>query len=271
MNQNNFFSIKREIPDLNPDFIFDFFGFPIASSTIFIFFIIGVIILAIYIFSKFFNLKPKKSQVAIELIYEKTLDLIAQVTNDDRSHAKIIFPIIGSMFVYLVISNLIGLIPGLTEIQYNGVSIFQPPTADFNTTFGLALGSIIIINILSIKRDGILNFIETFFNFRGVYRGFRRSISDGFIALVEFFVGLLDIIGEVAKVVSLSLRLFGNMYAGQVLALILIGAFSYVIPSLWLAMNLFVGILQALVFTVLVATYYMLTIKTKEKDSVNTE
>jgi F-type H+-transporting ATPase subunit a len=103
-----------------------------------------------------------------------------------------------------------------------------------------------------------------------VYRGFKKSTSDGFIALVEFFVGLLDIVGEIAKVVSLSLRLFGNMYAGKVLALIIIGAFSYVIPSIWLAMNLFVGILQALVFTVLVATYYMLTIKTEEEDSVNT-
>lgn len=264
MKPDNFYSLSREIPDLNPDFVFDIFEFPIASTTIFIFFIIISLALFIFFLSKNFNLYPKKLQVAIEILYEKSLDLISQITNDDKNHAKVIFPIIGSMLVYLVVANLIGLIPGLTSITFGGVSIFQSPTADFNTTFGLALGSIILINIISIKRDGILSFVETFFNFRGVYRGFKKSISDGFISLVEFFVGLLDIIGEIAKVVSLSLRLFGNMYAGQVLAIIILGAFAYIIPSVWLAMNIFVGILQAMVFAVLVATYYMLTIKTKE-------
>ena len=88
-----------------------------------------------------------------------------------------------------------------------------------------------------------------------------------FIALIDFFVGVLDIIGEVAKVISLSLRLFGNMFAGQVLALILLGALAYIVPSVWLAMNLFVGVLQALVFSALVAAYYMLAVKPDEEEA----
>lgn len=276
---NNLFSIIREIPDLNPDFIFHIFGFPIASSSLFIFFIILLIIFFSLFVFKSFKIKPKNTQVAIEILYEKSLDLITQITNNDKKHASVIFPIIGSILLYLVISNLIALIPGLTDITFNGVSIFQSPTTDFNTTFGLALGSIIVINIIAIKRYGILDFFENFFKFRQVYKGFKKSISDGFIAVIEFFVGLLDIVGEIAKVVSLALRLFGNMYAGNVLAIILLGAFAYIIPSIWLAMNFFVGILQAMVFAVLVATYYMLTVKNtdylseeiKDQSSANSE
>jgi F-type H+-transporting ATPase subunit a len=85
------------------------------------------------------------------------------------------------------------------------------------------------------------------------------------MAIIDFFIGLLDIVGEATKVISLSLRLFGNMYAGQVLAIIILGFFSIVVPSIWLAMNLFVGVLQAVVFASLVASYYMLATAAAEE------
>jgi F-type H+-transporting ATPase subunit a len=88
---------------------------------------------------------------------------------------------------------------------------------------------------------------------------------DGFIGLVEFFVGILDIIGEIAKVVSLSFRLFGNVYAGQVLAIIIMGAFAWGLPTVWSVMSNFTGILQGFVFAALVAVYYSLSVKPDEE------
>jgi len=93
---------------------------------------------------------------------------------------------------------------------------------------------------------------------------------DGFVGLVDFFVGLLDIVGEIAKVVSLTFRLFGNIYAGQVLAIIIMGAFAFVLPTVWAVMSNFTGILQGFVFAALVAVYYSLTIK-PEDDIENTD
>jgi F-type H+-transporting ATPase subunit a len=191
--------------------------------------------------------------------------LIQQITASEK-HAKRVFPIIGAMLVYLTIANLIGLIPGLSEFTYNGTPVFRSPTADFNTTFGLAFGAILVLQFVSIKDYGLFGHIGKFFKFKEVYQGFRKGVSAGFVALIDFFVGVLDIIGELAKIISLALRLFGNMYAGNVLMVIIMGALAYVLPAVWLGMNIFVGILQAMVFSALVAAYYMLAIKPEDEE-----
>jgi len=81
-------------------------------------------------------------------------------------------------------------------------------------------------------------------------------------------IGLLDIVSEFAKVISLSLRLFGNMYAGDVLAAILLGTLAIAVPAPWLAMNLLVGVLQALVFGALTAAYYSLAVARAENETL---
>jgi F-type H+-transporting ATPase subunit a len=253
-------SIQRPMAGLEPEVVFSVFGFSVSNSTLAIM-LIGLIFLIAGIgMKKKWSLIPGYFQAIFEITYESMDDLLQQITgNKDRVDA--IFPVVGGMFIFLFFANLITFIPGLADITYQGIALFKTPTADFNTTFGLALGALIVIHIISIKEWGILEYLGKFFKFREVYKGFRKSMGDGFTALVEFFVGLLDIIGEVAKVVSLSLRLFGNMYAGQVLAIVMMSAIAFVVPTLLVAMGLFVGAIQALVFGALVAVYYTLAIK----------
>ena len=262
--------IERDITPLTPDAVFYVGNFPIANSTLMSFAIaILLVLFAIFVVRKF-KVRANKTQTVVEMCYEAVVGLIDQIT-DSRKHSEKIFPIVGAMLVYLTIANLITLIPGIEQITYNGVSIFRSPTADFNTTFGLALGAVIAINFVSIAEYGVLGHLGKFFKVKEVYQGFRKGISDGFVSLIDFFVGLLDIIGEIAKVVSLALRLFGNMYAGSVLMIILFGAFALIVPSLWLAMNLFVGVLQAMVFAALVAAYYMLAVKPEDEEEASSE
>lgn len=264
----NFFekiSIVRDIPGLDPDIVFRIGNFPIATSTMMIFLI--TIILAVFgvIVGRTFRVRPTRFQTAVELLYEQIVGLISQITQS-RKHTERILPVIGAMLVYLVIANLIGLIPGLSEITWNGGPVFSSPTADFNTTFGLALGSVIALQFISIQDYGILGHIGKFLKFKEVYQGFKKGLTSGLEALIDFFVGILDIIGEIAKVVSLALRLFGNMYAGNVLMVIIFGAISVVLPAVWLGMNIFVGVLQAMVFSALVAAYYMLSVKPESEE-----
>ena len=87
------------------------------------------------------------------------------------------------------------------------------------------------------------------------------------MAIIDFLIGLLDIISEFAKVISLSLRLFGNMYAGEILASILLGAFALMVPAPWLAMNLLVAVIQAIVFGSLCAAYYTLAVQNDEESA----
>jgi len=257
--------IVRDIPSLEPDVVFSIAGFPIASSTLMILLITLIVALLSGLMIRRFAVKPGKFQTAIELLYEQVVGLVDQITQS-RKHSERIFPIIGAMLVYLTIANLIGVIPGLTEITYEGSPIFRSPTADFNTTFGLAFAAVLVLQFVSIKDYGVLGHLGKFIKLKEVYQGFKKGISSGLVSLIDFFVGLLDIIGEIAKIVSLALRLFGNMYAGNVLMVIIFGAISVVLPAVWLGMNIFVGVLQAMVFSALVAAYYMLAVKPEAEE-----
>jgi F-type H+-transporting ATPase subunit a len=249
--------VVREIISVEPEILFSFWGLSIADSTMATLFIALVVLCIGIFFIRRFTLIPTRAQLIAEAIYVGAYDLIGNIINDDAKTRKA-FPLIGALLFYLVFANLIGLVPGMEQVTWNGVALFRTATSDFNTTFGLALAAIIIINIISIREKGVVGYLEQFFKFRAVWQGFRKSIGDGFLAVVEFFIGLLDIVGEAVKVVSLSLRLFGNMLAGQIIMIILLGFIAVIIPSAWLAMNLLVGVLQAVVFASLVASYYAL-------------
>jgi F-type H+-transporting ATPase subunit a len=238
------FKISREITAVHPDTVFTIGSFEVANTTLLSVLILFVLLILSLIFIRRYKTRPVRGQTAVELLYESMLSFIGQITGS-RKHAEKIAPLVATIFVYVGLSNLITLIPGLTSIQFGGVTVFRSPTTDFNTTFGLALGK--------------------FFKFKEVYLGFKQGVGPGFMTIVEFFIGLLDIIGEIAKVISLSLRLFGNMYAGEVLAILILSAFAFVLPVTWSAMTILSGIVQALVFGSLVTAYYMLAIRPKDE------
>jgi F-type H+-transporting ATPase subunit a len=255
----------RELTPIQPDIIFYIGNFGVANSTLLILFI-AVIFLLIGIFavSKFTLIPRNKFQSMLEYIYESIEDLVMQIT-DSREHTRKILPIILTILVYFAVANVIAIIPGLTDITYKGISIFRTPTSDFNTTLGVSLAAVVAMNIVSISQWGILGHLGKFFNFKAIIDGFKEGLMGGFIGFIEFFVGVLDIIGELAKVVSLSFRLFGNVYAGQVLAIIITSAFAFVLPTLWAVMSNFSGLLQGFVFASLVTVYYSLVLKPEEE------
>jgi F-type H+-transporting ATPase subunit a len=257
------FQIEREITQVTPDIIATIGSFRLTNSTLTSFLILILFIFFCLFVVRRYKVNPNKSQTAMEILLDSMLDLITQITGGQK-YAKVLFPLIASLFLYIGVSNLISLIPGFTSIMIGDVSLFRSPTSDFNTTIGLALGSVVLTNYISIKDWGFFGHLGKFFKFKDLYLGFRKGIKSGIMALIDFAIGLLDIIGEMAKIVSLSLRLFGNMYAGEILAIIILGSFAYVVPILWTAMSLLSGVIQALVFGSLVTAYYMLAVKIKE-------
>ncbi|EKD67301.1 MAG: hypothetical protein ACD_48C00486G0002 [uncultured bacterium] len=259
-----FFQVPSGQPEVQPEIIFSLGNLPITNAMlmgIFMTLIFGIFV--IYI-NKSFKLVPSKFQIAVEMLVTGFVGLIQQITGN-RKMAEQLLPLIGALFLFLGFGNLFGLIPGLTAITYEGVSLFRTPTNDFNMTFSIALAMVILTQVASIRAWGVFGHLGKFFKFKDLYLGFKKGLGPGFLAIIDFLIGLLDIVSEVAKVVSLSLRLFGNMYAGDVLAAILLGAFAFIIPSPWLAMNLLVGVLQAMVFGSLTAAYYTLAVEKPEE------
>lgn len=257
----NFLQIERSITGIQPEIIFRIYGFPFSNTTLLLILLATFLFIVSYFGVSSFKSIPTKIQALVEMLYEGIVSLITQITGSIKLSTQIL-PLIGALLVFIGLSNLIGLlVPGLTSITYEGISIFRTPTADFNTTFSLAVACILLTHLVSIRDWGFLGHLGKFLQFKEVYLGFKKSPKEGGMAIVGFFIGLLDVVGEFAKVVALSLRLFGNMYAGEVLMLVIFGGLAYILPSLWVAMSLLSAVVQAVVFSLLVAAYYTLAVK----------
>jgi F-type H+-transporting ATPase subunit a len=260
-----YFQVSGENPTVQPEILFDFLDFPITNAMITAFLVTIILIVFIVFVRKNYILAgmTNKLQTIAELAIESFIGLLEQITgNKDR--AKELVPLIGALFLFLGVANMITLFPFFSAFYFDGKPLFRTPTNDFNLTFSLALAMVLLTNIASLKKFGIFGHLGKFFKFKGIYLGFKESPGAGFMAIVDFLIGLLDIVSELAKVVSLSLRLFGNMYAGDVLLVILFGAFALFIPDVWVAMSLLTAVLQALVFGSLTAAYYTLAVESTE-------
>jgi F-type H+-transporting ATPase subunit a len=229
---------------------------------------LAVIVIALLAYVVRRNLKkiPGKVQHIFEIMLDGALSLCDQVTND-RKISKKVFPLVFTLFVFILFNNWIGLLPfvgsvGFTAIE-EGHSLFIPlfraATADINTTLALAIGIVIGSNIFGIFAIGFWKFFNKYVNISvlgGVFTKVRRDPSVLIVAPITFFVGLLELIGEFAKVASLSFRLFGNVFAGEVLLASMGAIFLYVLPGPFLFLEVFVGLIQALIFSLLATVYF---------------
>lgn len=253
----------NEASPIRPETVGTWFGVEITNAMI-LGVVVALLLIALSIYSSTrLRLKPSRFQLLLERLVLSFHSLTKNILGSEKS-AYAMLPLIGTLFIFFGISNILALIPGMSSITWNGTPMFRTPTNDFNMTFSIALAMIVLTHIASLRAFGILGHLGKFFKFKEVYLGFKKGIGAGMLAIVDFIIGLLDIISELARVFSLSLRLFGNMFAGEVLAAVLLGAFAIVVPTVWLGMNLFVGILQAMVFGALTAAYYGLAVQKVE-------
>lgn len=258
----NFLQISQNIPEVEPEIIFSIGGFPVTNSMMLVWLIIPLFMVFSYLLKKRLCLAPdKKTQLISEIIVEKTFALLDQVTRN-REKTKKIFPIAGSIFIFFLISNIIILIPGPGALTIGEKSLFRTPTTDLNTTLAVAVLILILAQLFSIRSKGTLEHFGQYFQFKQVFKGFKQGLSQGAFSIINFVMGLLDIVGDFAKTISLSFRLFGNMFAGEVLMIVVMSFFAFVAPSLIVAQTLLIGVLQAVVFAILSAVYLSLAVDT---------
>lgn len=259
------FRLDRQPVDVAPPTLLSVEGFPVVNTLLTAVLVTAVLAVVGWYLRPRLQLIPNKLQNWLEYLYEQMLTLIEQITSD-RDMARRIFPLVGALFVYLGVANLLTLLPGLSSLTVNGTPLLRTPSADINLPLALAIGSMILIQVRAISVKGLASYLQEYFQFGRLIDGFRSGFKDGLLAVVHFFVGLLDIIAEAAKVISLAFRLFGNMFAGELLAVLILGAFAYGLPAVWLSMNMLFAVVQALVFGALVAGYYTLAVKQTGED-----
>jgi F-type H+-transporting ATPase subunit a len=171
------------------------------------------------------------------------------------------------VFVFILINNWVGILPLIGSIGMNAihdghevfVPFFRGGTADVNTTLTLSLMAVIGSNVFGIFAVGAWKTFNKYVNlelFGSIFTKLKKDPSILIVAPVTFFVGILELIGEVAKVASLSFRLFGNIFAGEVLLASMAAIFAFVVPGPFLFLEVFIGLIQALIFALLTTVYF---------------
>lgn len=214
-------------------------------------------------------LVPRGFQNAVEAATEFFLKNIESVTHD-RGRARKFLPIVGTLFIFILISNLMGILPGTGSIGVYGelhgklelIPLLRPASSDLNLTVAMAVFSVLAANILGIVIIGFFKHLNKFVPLGTIIVSFRKGGIHIFVGFVEVLVGLIELISEVAKVLSLSLRLFGNIFAGEVLLTVIASLVAYLVPLPFIALELIVGIVQAMVFALLTLVY--LTVATEK-------
>jgi F-type H+-transporting ATPase subunit a len=236
-----------------------------------------------YLATKKMKMVPKGVQNFAEMVVEVVYGLVVSVAGEKR--APSFFPWVATIFIFVLISNYLGLLPGLAavgvKVAHEGkegiIPFLRSPSTDLNMTVGLALISVFTTQYYGIRALGASKYMGKFINVKGLFSlpailaGEEKEaegidlIMDIFRrAIIDPFVGLLELVSEFAKIISFSFRLFGNIFAGEVMLLVIGFLLPYLGTPAFLGLELFVGLIQAFIFAVLTLAFMTMATLTFE-------
>lgn len=223
------------------------------------------------------QLVPGARQNLFEALIEGLYDTVEGIVGQHM--AKKVFPLLASMFIFILIANWFALIPGVGSIGWGpsagfftvkevDVPLLRPATADLNMTLGIAAVFMVLWLYWTIQELGFKGFLDHTFGVKGGLKGFMAVC----LFPIFLFVGLIEVVSIAFRPVSLSLRLFGNVFAGENLLVTMItlgkqlglpdvlsAIMSIIVPIPFYFLEILIGLLQATVFTLLCAVYIQLS------------
>lgn len=241
--------------------LFTIGNFPVTNSMLLGFFAYSsLIIVAILLARAVARGSKNRFVVGGQWAFEWLLDSTEEVLSDKKL-ARRVAPLAITIFFAVVFNNWFGILPGVGPIHFDGLPLFRGLGADLNFTFGLALVTMISVQIYAVKAHGFFGNIG-----RYVINPFKNPIGA--------FEGILDLVGEFSRFVALSMRLFGNVFGGEVLLTViafLSGWFGFLPLPLFMGFELFIGALQAYVFYMLTIIFISLAVDHQSGDHAEDE
>lgn len=229
--------------------LFMVWGFPITNSLITAWAVMLTLFIVAFLVRKNLKLIPGKFQNAVEMIFQWVYGYVEQGFGDAKLTARY-FPLIATIFFFILFSNMFDFLPifGTLHLNVGGESLplFHAVNADLNSTLALAIISFFVIEFSGIFTLGVLKYGSKFVNFTG-----------GFMM---FIVGLLELIGNLARLISFSFRLFGAIFAGEILLLVIGSFVPYILPVPLMAFEMFIGLLQAAIFAILTLAFIKIAV-----------
>lgn len=255
---NHFAAFELNVEIAAPK-LFSIGGFGVTNAMLTGF--VGVAItlgILFYVGGKLKNRKYNRFVGLVQWVFEGLLNQINEII-PSRELARKVTPLACTIFFLVLLNYWLSILPGLDTIKINGAPLLRSPTADLNFVLGLALVTVVSIQIYAIKQLGALGNI-------------RRYLRNPLVDPIGAFEGILEIVGEFSRGGSLALRLFGNAFAGEIL-LIVIGLltsyFSVVALPIFMIFEMLIGFIQAYVFFVLTLIFIALAVSHHEEPVIN--
>jgi F-type H+-transporting ATPase subunit a len=232
-----------------PETLFSISGLNVTNTLLASLLVDLVLILLVVLVRRRLSISPGKLQAAAEAIVEYLQTTTERVAG---GRTPLIFPWVAIFFIYIVMSNLLGLLPGFGTVGFYRSTGFVPllhvSTADLNVTLALAIVSVVATNVIAIRTVGLGTYLRRFFALNPLL----------------LFVGLLELLQEFTKFITFSFRLYGNISAGEAVLGTMSSILAFIVPIPFLAFELLVAVIQALVFALL--TMAFMTMLTEHAD-----
>ena len=225
---------------LEPTVLTHLFGLPI-TNTLFTTLVVSILlILSAYFLGRRLTLIPGKVQTVVEGIIEFPYSFVKETLDNDEKLIRWVFPLVMTIFLFVLTANWFGLLPIIGAVGFNEgthfLPLFYPVNTDLNVTLALSIIAFFAIEIAGIITLGALKYGGKFVNFKSP---------------LAFAVGIIELFSEIARLISFAFRLFGNIFAGKVLVLVVFTFIPLFVPIPLLAFELFVGFIQAAIFALL--------------------
>ena len=224
--------------------------FPFTNTLLVSVFAVGLIAIGSYLLQRKYAEIPGTAQGIVEMVYEALVDLMDSVLGS-RKKSEQYLPFVATIFIFILVSNWLGIIPGVGSIGIEEGHRFTPllrsPASDLNFTLALAGITVVMVNAFGVIAVGAWKHASKFLDFSSP---------------LAFYVGILEFISEIARMISFAFRLFGNVFAGEVLLVVIAFLVPYAAPVPFFLLEIFVGFIQAFVFAMLALVF--ITIATVE-------
>jgi len=240
------------VPPLAAEPLGSLAGIPVTNTLVMSWVVMAVLILLAFFVGRNPRLMPGRVQILLEEIITFVHNFVQEVLENETVTRRYM-PLLITLFLFIATANLLEFTPGIGSIWFGEehIPLLRSVNTDLNVTLSLAIISVIAIEIAGITALGVFKYAGKFITFRGHGTGDR---------IINFVVGLIELVSEIARLVSFSFRLFGNIFAGEVLLAVATYFVPYVLPSGFMAFELFVGFVQAAVFALLTLFFIKLAI-----------
>ena len=257
---------------LEAEKVFAIFGIPISNSMIASWLVMFILIVISVLSTRKMKLVPTGFQNVVETVVEMFYNGVAKARAGDQ--ARLFLPLSATIFFFIMLSNWLGAImPGFGSIglleHHHGEEVLVPflrsAATDLNTTLALALFSVLGVQVYGIKVQGFFRYANRFIRVGKIIDMFRGGSVNPLTAIIDLFIGVLEIFDEFTKLLSFSFRLFGNIFAGEVLLIVIATLFFQIFQNLafiiypasliFVALEIFIGFIQAFIFATLTLVF----------------